>query len=233
VQKAKLFEDFRNVYKMKWVKKNDIYVNDEVGCYLNVLTPQNIADDSDRLVGKILKEKRSDYREKKPLLLPLTRGGAGILPYVSGSLRKCLIKNEHDGNIDYIPIKVSRYQKGKLNKEGNIFIDKTDIKQALRSLKDHEEGIIIDDVFDKGHTGKETKTLLEESGKNIIIATLYRKPYANETDVDADFFVRNYRERIICGKKYSCWLVFPWERDDHTRKMWEEMYPKSFFLSNM
>ncbi len=210
---------------MAWEKKNDIYVNDDIGCFLRPIGPTKIADDSDRIVRQILKTKRDEYKEKQPLLLPLGRGGAAILPYVSGELRKSLIKTEKDGNIDYVNIKVSRYKKGRLNKEGAAFVDKDDIRQALKALKNYDDAILLDDVFDKGHTATMVEQPLLESGKNILIATLYRKPYARATERDVDFYVRNYHQKTIDKKLYSVWLVFPWETDDHTRRRWKDLFP--------
>ena len=101
-----------------------------------------------------------------------------------------------------------------------------DIMQAYYALQRHSEAIIIDDVFDKGHSTAGVKQLLTSGEKPVLIATLYRKPEENQTTTNADYWVQDFSARKLDGKSYRPWLVFPWEIDDHDPETWAELFPE-------
>jgi hypothetical protein len=154
------------------------------------------------------------------------RGGSRPFLHNSGSFKKVLKIDSKDKDIDYIPIKISRYQSGEIDQESEIRIDEMDIAQAVIALRDHEEGILLDDVLDRGLTADMIKNRLSISGRNILVATVYRKPEANQTSTNADYWVEDYfRKEIGCVLRPP-WLVFPWEIDDHSRELWELLFPE-------
>jgi len=195
------------------------------GCYLVPIQPLQTAADASELAYKILRDNLEKYQKRNPLLLPVMRGGAGIFLPVSGILRYFLRNDEEPQDIDYIPIKVSRYKKGGINKEGEIRIDEADIVQALAAMYGHDEAILIDDVFDKGTTLKSIRERLSVAEKKILIATAHVKPEHNQTDIAPDYFVGAYYDKTIGGIRRPPWLVYHWESDDHQPEVWNEMFP--------
>ncbi len=194
------------------------------GCYLVPLQSEQTAADANELAYKILRDKLEKYQERKPLLLPVMRGGSEIFLPMSGLFRYHLRRDDEE-DVDYIPIKVSRYKKGIINAEGKICVDEADIKQVLAALYDYDEVILIDDIFDKGTTLKRIKTRLEVAGKSILVATAHVKPEHNQTDITPDYFVRAYYDKTIGGVRMPPWLVYHWESDDHEPEVWNMMFP--------
>ena len=203
-------------------KIEDVLVKD--GFYLEPINSVRIDRDAYLLAQKILTARYTTYRQNPPLLLPLMRGGARDFLNISGSFRRVL-KNGSQ-NIDYVPIKVSRYDPSRIGSESVLKIDEADIMQAFYALQRHSEGLIIDDVFDKGRSTEGVQDFLLPSGKPIPIVTLYRKPEENETSTNADYWVQDFKSRTIGGKLYKPWLVFPWEIDDHDKDTWAELFPE-------
>ena len=158
---------------MTWKEINGVIIKD--GFYLEPVAPHKIAFDTYTLTGKILNDRGEKYTEKKPLLLPLMRGGSQMFLYMSGGFRKLLCTKQGE-EIDYVPIKISRYGTGTIGLEGKPKVDEIDIEQTLEHLKRHNEAIIIDDIFDRGESTDTVQKMLLETGKEILIATPYRKP---------------------------------------------------------
>ncbi|MBI3190295.1 hypothetical protein HYZ41_01175 [archaeon] len=158
---------------MTWKERDGILIKD--GFYLEPVTPFRIAAHSYELTKKILNDREEKYKEKKPLLLPLMRGGSQIFLYVSGGFRKVLCTREGE-EIDYVPIKISRYGTGGIGVAGKPKVDSVDVEQAIEHLKQHDEAIIIDDIFDHGESTDTVQKILLETGKEILIATPDRIP---------------------------------------------------------
>ena len=203
-------------------KIDGFFVKD--GFYLEPIGSVRIDQASYQLPLKILRDRYALYKNQPPLLMPLMRGGSRCFLNLSGSFRRVL-RNDSQ-NIDYIPIKVSRYNPTEIGSQSVLKIDESDIMEAYYALQRHSDGIIIDDVFDKGHSTDGVKKLLLPSGKPIIIATLYRKPEENQTDTNADYWVEDFSKRTLGGKSYTPWLVFPWEIDDHDPETWAQLFPE-------
>jgi len=205
-----------------WELKNGIYLKD--GCYLERISSQQIDADSYRLANLILNDNIQRYIENPPLLIPLMRGGSRPFLNVSGSIRRLLSNAQKD--VDYVPVKVSRYATSAINQEGEVMADSNDIAQAMYAMESHDDGLIIDDVFDKGITCERVKNHLAKDGKRIQVATIYRKPDQRKSGIDADYFVKDFYVREIDGQTCPCWLVFPWEIDDHEPELWKSLYPE-------
>ncbi len=205
-------------------KKGGFKIKD--GCYLVPMQPIDTAFDANFLAHKILGDKYDLYRANKPLLLPVMRGGCEIFLPLSGLFRYYLRRDNEKEDVDYVSIKVSRYERGAINQDGQVHIDDSDITKVLAELHYHDEAILIDDVFDRGKTLKEIKKRLDVAGKKIIIATAHFKPEHNETDIVPDYTIRYFYNQLIGDRLYSPWIVYHWESDDHDAKDWNEMFPQ-------
>ncbi|MCX6815798.1 MAG: phosphoribosyltransferase [Candidatus Aenigmarchaeota archaeon] len=211
---------------MAYECKNGFYIKD--GCYIVPIHPNGLYADSYELIDDVLKDKIGQYNKKPPLLAPVMRGGSAVFLPVSGELRKRLQKNGKI-DLDYVPIKASRYKPGEINVESEVNIDMNDIGQALELLKQYDEVIIIEDIFDRGKTVREIKRLLAISRKNILTITPYVKPEANETDMEPDYSVQPFFRKVIDGKNYPPWVAFGHETDDFVgedEELWKEMFPE-------
>src|SRR3989338_1604380 len=192
--------------------------------YLEPVNSVRIDRDGYLVSNKILASRYHVYRANPPLLFPLMRGGGRAFLNISGHLRRVLRNGSQD--IDYVPIRMSRYTPSEIGGEGVLNIDQGDIMQAFYALQRHSEGIIIDDVFDKGLSASGVQELLRPSGKPISIATTYRKPEENRTSTNADFYAQDFGTKSLGGRAYRPWLVFPWEIDDHDKETWAELFPE-------
>ena len=207
---------------MGWEQKGGHIVKDS--CYLEPIQPLQTAADAMELAYKILRDRLEAYRKKKPLLLPVMRGGAEIFLPVSGIFRYHLGGGEELGDIDYIPVKVCRYMPG-VNREGEIRVDEADIMQALAAMYAHDEAILVDDVFDRGTTLESIKKRLSVAGKPVLVATAHVKPEHNRSGIFPDYFARAYWSKEIGGVRMPPWLVYHWESDDHEPEVWNLMFP--------
>ena len=200
------------------------------GCYLDPIHSGDVDRDAFELAQKILLERFEQYKRKAPLLLPLMRGGTRPFLNMSGSFRyfikyfRPLLGNNND--IGYVPINISRYGVSEINAEGEVKVDEHDMAQAFYALRNYEEAVIVDDVFDKGITTKRIKDGLQQNGKSVIIATLHRKPELRQVDINPDFWIRDYFKKTIRSKEYPPWIVYPWEIDDHSMALWEILFPE-------
>ena len=66
--------------------------------------------------------------------------------------------------------------------------------------------LVIDDVFDTGHTASAVMNCLAPSGAEVRFATVYWKPRQNRTGHKPDFYLRETDD----------WIVFPHEMDGLT-----------------
>lgn len=200
------------------------------GCYLDPSNSIEVDRRGFRLSQNILLKRFDQYKQRPPLLLPLMRGGTRPFLNVSGSFRyfikyfRSLLGNDVD--IGYVPINISRYGVGEINSEGRMRVDEHDLAQAYYALKNYDEAVIVDDVFDKGITTKRIRDSLQQNGKSVIIATLDRKPELKQVDIDTDFWVKDYFIKMIGGRQFPPWIVYPWEIDDHSRELWQLLFPE-------
>jgi len=217
---------------MTWECRNGIYIKD--GNYLEPIQPNRVTNDSYAVADALLGHKLEDYRRRRPLLLPLGRGGFEVFLSISGTLRSALVTPGYCEDVDYVPIKISRYTKGKINAEGELRLDETDIEQAARALEGHEEGIIIDDIADKCRSIRRVLDRLPTRGKNIVIATPYTKPEAAQERLDhPHYFLTPFVSREIDDAVYPPWVVFHWERDEHDAELWRRLFPELYQISQV
>ena len=208
--------------------KEGLYIKED--CYLESINSTAVDIHAFQLAQNILLKRFDQYKQRPPLLLPLMRGGTRPFLPMSGSFRyfikyfRNVLGNGND--IGYVPINISRYGIGEMNAEGQMRISEHDMAEAFYQLRDYDEALIIDDVFDKGVTTKRIKDGLRQNGKSIAIATLHRKPELRQVNIDADFWVQDYFCREIEGMKHPPWIVYPWEIDDHSMKLWELLFPE-------
>ncbi len=200
------------------------------GCYLEPVHSVDVDRHAFALAQNMLLHRFEQYKQRPPLLLPLMRGGTRPFLSMSGSFRyfikyfRSLIGNRND--IGYVPINISRYGVSEINAEGEVRVDEHDMAQAFYALRNYDEAVIVDDVFDKGITTKKIRDGLQQNGKSVIIATLHRKPELKRVDIDPDFWAEDYLIKTIGGNTYPPWIVYPWEIDDHSMELWELLFPE-------
>lgn len=118
-------------------KVDGILVKD--GFYLEPINSVRIDRDAYVLGSLMLIARYHIYRQNPPLLLPLMRGGGRDFLNVSGSFRRVLRNDSQD--IDYVPIKMSRYNPGTIGSESLLKVDEADIMQAFYAIQRHSEGM--------------------------------------------------------------------------------------------
>ncbi len=72
---------------------------------------------------------------------------------------------------------------------------------VMARLDSRSNVLVVDDIFDSGHTAEAMKRIITRVTPNVKIATLYFKPLRNKTDFAPDYHV----------KETDSWLVFPHE----------------------
>ena len=90
----------------------------------------------------------------------------------------------------------------------------------LSTINTNSNVLVIDDIFDSGHTMLKINELLSTRTSNIKLAALYYKQNTNQTRISPDFFVR----------KTEQWLVFPHELMDLTQEEIKRKDPEIFAL---
>jgi hypoxanthine phosphoribosyltransferase len=83
------------------------------------------------------------------------------------------------------------------------------VEEAVRDIQPGERVLVVDDIFDRGHTlaclCAALKPLLAARQAELRTATLYYKPGCGEVDMRPDFFLKTVAPET--------WLVFPHELD--------------------
>jgi len=89
------------------------------------------------------------------------------------------------------------------------------LTQPVSMSLDGKKVLVVDDVADTGRSLKlVTKHVLEKSAEEVMVATLYRKPWSM---VKPDY----------CEKQTELWVVFPWELKETVRRTFENRGKKS------
>ena len=157
------------------------------------LKSQDLLDDSFALAAKVLE---SGFRPK--MIIALWRGGTPIgiavqefLDYYGGC------------NSDNIAIRTSSYHG--IADRGNT-VDIYGMSYLLKNLNYEDSVLIVDDVFDSGHTIKAVIDQLGTKARNntphdIRVAVPWYKPSANQTDREPDYYLHTTDK----------WLNFPYE----------------------
>lgn len=137
-----------------------------------------------------------DTGYRPDLLIGLWRGGTPIAIAVHEFF---VFKGHACANL---PVKCASYSG--MSRTETLTIDLPEKFNAF--LSPGKKILVVDDVFDSGKTAAALKRLLEASGCEAKIATLYFKPANNKTDIVPDFFLKATNE----------WIVFPHELEGLT-----------------
>jgi hypoxanthine phosphoribosyltransferase len=137
-------------------------------------------------------------------LVAIWRGGAPIGITVQEVLEY------HSIHTDHIAIRTSSYS-GIDIQHKSVRVHATDY--LVSRLEAHDELLIVDDVFDSGHSLEAvieelTRRCRRNLPERIRIATVYYKPERRRTALVPDFYVH----------ETSHWLVFPHEIQGLTRE---------------
>ncbi|MFH0949548.1 MAG: hypothetical protein V1802_03600 [Candidatus Aenigmatarchaeota archaeon] len=162
-------------------------------------------------------------------VLPIWRGGAVPFTYVTESLAR------EGFEFDHFPVQGISYRgPGKRGVVGVRSLDEAiEIINGRRrdkngQIRKYKKIIVGDDVFDEGETAYAFKQNLDkhvEHDKEIKVATVYWKPYANKTPIVPDFVVRPFEKQLIDGREKMPWIVFPHEISDLSDEQLKRYYP--------
>jgi hypoxanthine phosphoribosyltransferase len=171
-----------------------------------VLTAQELLEDSFRLGLKIL-ENGFD----PTLIIAIWRGGTPVGMAVQEILAYCGVESDH------IAIRTSSYigvdQRGTVAVHGMNYI--------IKKICFDDRVLIIDDVFDTGHTIAAviedlTSRARDNTPEDVRIAVPWYKPTRNETVLEPDYYIHETAE----------WLVFPHELDALTPEELRQTRPE-------
>lgn len=156
------------------------------------VTPDQLRVDSFQLGANVIK---SGFRPD--FMIALWRGGAPIGCYVHELLK-------YQGlAVDHIAIRTSKYTG--IDK-ANSTVKVHNLKYVSEHLRKDTKVLIVDDIFDTGHSiAAVFDALAEKLGDNmpsdIRVATVFYKPSRNQTTRVPDYFVHGTDK----------WVVFPHE----------------------
>ena len=154
------------------------------------LSAQQLLEDSFKLGAKIV---ASGF--KPTLMIAIWRGGTPMGIAVQELLAYSGIKTDH------IAIRTSSYS-GIDGRRAEIRIH--GLHYLLKRVSSTDSLLIVDDVFDTGHTiSAVIRTLQEKARRNtpadIRVAVPYYKPQRNETDREPDYYLH----------ETEAWLKYP------------------------
>ena len=156
------------------------------------ITADQLLLDSFRLAKKVY-----DSGYEPDFILALWRGGTPIGVAIHEFF------DYKDMKIDHLAIRASRYVDRK--ESTDIYIQS--VESLKEKLKNHTKLLVVDDIFDRGHTLnaviKEIYSISNNS-KEIRTGTVYYKPDKNETDIDPDYYIHETNK----------WVVFPHELEE-------------------
>ena len=173
-----------------------------------VLTAQDLLTDSFELGVRILE---SGFRPT--LIIAIWRGGTPVGMAVQEILAYCGIESDH------IAIRTSSYVG--VDERGAVAVH--GLNYIIKKVCYDDRVLIVDDVFDTGHTIKAvidelTKRARGNTPEDIRVAVPWYKPTRNETDLVPDYCIRETAE----------WLVFPHELDALTPEEMQAMRPELY-----
>ncbi len=171
-----------------------------------VLTAQDLLKDSFELGVRILE---SGFQPT--LIIAIWRGGTPVGVAVQEILAYCGIESDH------IAIRTSSYVG--VDERGAVAVH--GLNYIIKKVCYDDRVLIVDDVFDTGHTIKAvidelTKRARGNTPEDIRVAVPWYKPTRNETDLVPDYCIRETAE----------WLVFPHELDALTPEEMQAMRPE-------
>ena len=171
-----------------------------------VLSAQQLLEDSFQLGLNILE---SGF--EPTMIIAIWRGGTPVGMAVQEILAYCGIQSDH------IAIRTSSYvgvdQRGTVAVHGMNYI--------IKKICYDDRLLIIDDVFDTGHTiaaviDDLSKRARDNTPEDIRIAVPWYKPTRNETELVPDYYIHETAE----------WLVFPHELDALTPEELRQTRPE-------
>ncbi|MCK5528968.1 MAG: hypoxanthine phosphoribosyltransferase [Kiritimatiellae bacterium] len=165
------------------------------------LTPDQLFNDS-FILGKQI----YDSGFQPDIIIVLWRGGTPVGMAVHEFLLYKDVKSYHT------VIKTESYTG--IGTHSKVRIEHADA--LLSVVKNDSKVLVVDDIFDSGHTMHKVNKLLQTKTPNIKLATLYYKPHANQTDLVPDFFVTETNQ----------WIVFPHELMHLTPEEIEQKDPR-------
>lgn len=155
------------------------------------IRPDDLLRDSFNLARQVY---QSGYQPE--VLLVLWRGGTPVGMVVHEYLLYKGIETYHTA------VKAVSYQG--IGRRAEVRLEH--FETILAGIPTGARVLVIDDIFDSGHTISAVRNRLLPRTDRIKAATLYWKPAANQTDLQPDFYVR----------EVANWLVFPHELMDLT-----------------
>jgi len=161
------------------------------------LSAQGLLEDSFRLAAKVLE---SGF--KPSFIVAIWRGGAPIGMAVQEFLDYFGIPTDH------IAIRTSSYQ-GIDGRSPTVRIHGT--SYLIKNIEYEDRLLIVDDVFDTGHTIRALIEHLREKARlntpeDIRVAVPYFKPSRNETEVVPDYYLH----------ETARWIKFPYSLEGLT-----------------
>lgn len=173
------------------------------------ISAQGLLEDSFRLGAKVLE---SGF--KPSFIVAIWRGGAPIGMAVQEFLDYFGISSDH------IAIRTSSYQ-GIDGRSPTVRIHGT--SYLIKNLEHEDRLLIVDDVFDTGHTIQALIRHLREKARlntpgDIRVAVPYYKPSRRQTDIVPDYYLHEVDE----------WLKFPYSLEGLTEEEIREKRPQIY-----
>lgn len=158
-----------------------------------VISARELLEDSFRLGVKVLE---SGF--EPTMIIAIWRGGTPVGMAVQEVLAYCNV------DADHIAIRTSSYTG--VDQRGTVAVH--GLNYLIKKICHADRVLIVDDVFDTGHT---IKAVVEEikararanTPDDLRVAVPWYKPTRNETDLVPDYYIKETAE----------WLVFPHELD--------------------
>lgn len=170
------------------------------------LSAQGLLEDAFRLGARVL---ASGFEPS--FILAIWRGGAPIGIAVQEFL------DYHGIPTDHIAIRTSSYQ-GIDGRSSEVRIHGT--SYLIKNLVHEDRLLIVDDVFDTGHTIRALIAHLREKSRlntpaDIRVAVPYYKPSRNQTDLVPDYLIHETEQ----------WIKFPYSLEGLTVEEIQEKRP--------
>ena len=175
------------------------------------LSGQGLLEDSFRLAAKVLK---SGFEPS--FIVAIWRGGAPIGTAVQEFLDYFGVASDH------IAVRTSSYQ-GIDGRAPTVRIHGT--SYLIKNIEHEDRLLIVDDVFDTGHTIKALIAHLREKARlntpdDIRVAVPYYKPTRNETDIVPDYYLH----------ETARWIKFPYSLEGLTVEEIRQRRPEIYDL---
>jgi len=165
--------------------------------------------DSFRLAAQILQD------EWQPDdLIALWRGGAPVGVIVHEFLYYHGVRPRH---------RILKCQSYTGIKSRNTEVTFENCDEIFNSVVPGSKVLIVDDIFDTGHTAKAVIEKLSAFNVDLRFATVYWKPDQNQTEFKPDFYVR----------KTGKWIVFPHELDGLSPEEVQQKHPAIYNLLDL